>query len=132
MDATSYHIWNNPACQSIDCLWHHRSRIQYFIIYSVQIYSIVAQAGHHFTKNVGGAILDLLHLAWLLVAIFFITKSEDLCDRYFPGIVVGLGFTMSRTVSYTLLCSVANMKFQQFQPSVLIYCIVYPGNLLTT
>lgn len=66
----------------------------------------------------------------LFAAVYAITAHSNLCENYFPAILVGLGFTMSRSVSYTLLCSVAELPFKQFQPSVLVFSTVFPGTAL--
>jgi uncharacterized membrane protein len=98
-------------------------------IFLVQIYSIISQAGHHFTNDVIKAFGDLLHLAVLGVAVYVINVYSNLATQNFIGIMVGIGFTMARTISYTLLCSVTGSKFQQFQPSVFVFGIAYPGKL---
>jgi hypothetical protein len=93
----------------------------------VQIYSIIHQAGNSF-KNIGRALLDLLHLAAIIATVYLVITQTTLCHSHIQGLIVAVGFTMSRTISYTLLCSVSEMKFQQFQPSVLVLTITYSCN----
>lgn len=38
--------------------------------------------------------------------VFIINFKSTLADDYIAAIMVGIGFTMARTISYTLLCSV--------------------------
>jgi hypothetical protein len=55
-----------------------------------------------------------------------ITVYSGFAEEYFPQLIVGIGFTMARTISYTLLCSVTGAKFEQFHPSVLLFGLGYP------
>lgn len=84
-------------------------------------------AGSVFAKNIGRAVLDLIHLVIIGAAVFIIANYSTLVDDYTAAIFIGLGFTMARTISYTLLCSVTNAKFQQFHASVLLFGIGYPA-----
>jgi hypothetical protein len=93
----------------------------------VQVYSIIAQASHKFTKDVGKAAFDLLHLAIMGVAVYVISVHSKLAKKYIAAILICVGFTMARTISYTLLCTVIGAKFQQFQPSVLLFGLGLPG-----
>ena len=77
----------------------------YLIIYLVQIYSIIFQAGNHFTKNVGKAAFDLINLLMIGLTAYFIIMHSNLVENYFFQIMVTLGFVMARTISTTLVCS---------------------------
>jgi len=93
----------------------------------VQIYSVVTEAGEEFTKEVGKAMKDLLHTILILITVGLITVYSDLASKHVVGVSLGLAFTMSRTISYTLVCSVTKMQFQQFQPSLLVFTLAYSG-----
>jgi hypothetical protein len=121
------HSFAQPNCSELNNDIHR----QYLCLYEVQIYSIVFQAGDEFTKEVGKAFKDLTHFLMLLVTLVLIMYFSDFSVEYVVGISVGFAFTMARTISYTLVCSVAEMKFQQFQPSVLVFSIVYSGKECT-
>lgn len=75
----------------------------------------------------GKAAFDLLHLALMGTAVAIISIYSDLAIKYSAAVLIGIGFTMARTISYTLLCSVTGAKFQQFHPSVLLFSLGYPG-----
>ena len=90
------------------------------------MYSVVKGAGEHFTKDYLRAFLDLLHIGVLATALYFITEKSDFCWHYFPALLVSVGFCNARTTSYTLLSSVTETRFQQFQPAVILFGL-YPG-----
>ena len=75
----------------------------------------------------GQASKDLRHLVLILGTMGLITGYSDLAERHVVGVTLGLAFTMARTISYTLVCSVTKMKFQQFQPSLLVFTLSYAG-----
>lgn len=60
------------------------------------------------------------------------TLKGDFVREYVVGIAIGLAFTMSRSVSDTLVCSTAKMEFKQFSPSVLVYTSAYLGKFVVT
>jgi hypothetical protein len=91
------------------------------------VYSIISSAGHNFTKEVGKATFDLIHLALVGGSVAVITLYSDLTVKYMVALMVSIGFTMARTISYTLLCSVTGAKFQQFHPSVLLFSLGFPS-----
>ena len=69
--------------------------------------------------------MDLGHELLVCVVICLTSLKTNLCEHYFPEIFVGVGFMMARTISYTLTCSVTEMKFKQFQPSVIVFNVGY-------
>jgi hypothetical protein len=85
------------------------------------------QSGEEFTKETGKALKDLIHAGLLVFTLIVITVKGDFVSEYVAGISIGLAFTMALTVSYTLVCSVAEMKFQQFSASVIVFTVVYTG-----
>lgn len=73
----------------------------------------------------GKAVKDLIHVALLIATVTLVILFSDLADTHIVGLCLGLAFTMSRTISYTLVCSVAEMEFRQFQPSLLVFTLSY-------
>ena len=92
----------------------------------VQVYSIIPSSGDNFTKDNKQAGYDLIHLGMIGPALGVITVYSGFAEEYFAQLIIGIGFTMARTVSYTLLCSVTGAKFEQFHPSVLLFGLGYP------
>ena len=74
------------------------------------------------------ALQDLFHFVFLSLTVLLICVFSDIADTHLAAITLGYAFTMARTISYTLVCSVTHMKFQQIQPSVLVYTLVYSSN----
>ena len=62
-------------------------------------------------------------------SVAIITLYSDLTEKYMVALMIAIGFTMARTISYTLLCSVTRAKFQQFHPSVLLFSLGFPSKL---
>jgi hypothetical protein len=87
----------------------------------------MSQASNQFTKDVGRAVLDLLHLVAIAFTLYLVAFHTDLTKEYSAGIIIAIGFMMARTISYTLLCTVAEMKFQQLQPAVITFCGIFTG-----
>lgn len=73
---------------------------------------------------------DLIHNLIILATVALITIYSNLATEYVIEVTLGLAFTMSRTISYTLVCSVSKMKFQQFQPSLLVFTLGYSSNCM--
>ena len=68
---------------------------------------------------------DLGHVLLLMLTVGVIQWWGDFVGEYLVGILIGLAFTMARSVSFTLVCSTANMKFRQFTSTVLVFSLGY-------
>lgn len=96
-----------------------------YIVNLAQILSVKAEAGEEFTKDVGRALKDLIHAGMLFGTLLLITIKGDFAHEYATGIGIALTFTMSRSVTYTLVCSTSKMEFKQFTPSVLLFTFAF-------
>ena len=94
----------------------------------MQIYSVMTHSGEDFTKDVAAALKDLIHVVLVLATVILVLLHSNVAEEYVVGLVLGLAFTMARTISYTMVCSVAEMKFQQFQPALIVFVLGYSGN----
>lgn len=94
--------------------------------------SVKAEAGKEFTKDVRRALQDLTHIALLVATMLLLTFQGNFVREYAVGISLGLAFTMSRSVSDTLVCSTAKMVFKQFTPSVIFFAFAYTGKSAPT
>ena len=100
-------LWTDLSIEYYHSCLHHFRWFLYLLTYLVQIYSIIYQAGSHFTKNLGKAAFDLINLALIAFAIYVISAHSTLVKEYFFEVMVGLGFVMARTISTALVCSVS-------------------------
>lgn len=95
---------------------------------SVQIWSLLNHSKDNFTKDYKGALSDLLHVGFIIVSLMCIIEYSTLYQNYFYCIFFSLGIMFVRNIIYMQLCVTAEMKYNQFQPSTVLFIVGYPCN----
>ena len=93
---------------------------------------MISNSGSEFTKETGKALRDLGHVGLLMVTVGVMELFGDYTDEYLVGILIALAFTIARNVTYTLVCSTANMKFRQFTSTILVFSFGFMSMRLPT
>lgn len=101
-----------------------------FYWFLVQIWSLLNLSKNNFTKDYKGALFDLLHVLFIIISLICIIEYSDLYQRYFYEVYLSLTIMFVRNIIYMQLCVTAEMKYNQFQPSTLLFVIGYPCNFL--
>ena len=83
------------------------------------------QAGDKFTKQVARSFYDVIHMGMIIVTLAIVSLQSNLVDEYSTYIGLAMAFTISKNVTSTLICSVAEIDFYQFTPSVFVFSLGY-------
>lgn len=97
-----------------------------FVKYLVQIWSLLNHSKNNFTKDYKGALFDLLHVLLIIFSLISIIEYSDLYEKYFYAVYFSLTIMFVRNIVYMQLCVTAEMKYNQFQPSTLLFVLGYP------
>lgn len=115
---------------SLTSFYFHQYVIYENYWFLVQIWSLLNLSKNNFTKDYKGALFDLLHVLLIIISLICIIEYSDLYQRYFYEVYLSLTIMFVRNIIYMQLCVTAEMKYNQFQPSTLLFVIGYPCNFL--
>ncbi len=91
----------------------------------VQIWSLLNHSKNNFTRDYFGAISNLLHVGLIVLTLIFIIEFSTLHMSDFYAIFFSLSIMFVRNIIYMQLCVTAEMKYQQFQPSTVLFIVGY-------
>lgn len=66
----------------------------------------------------------------IIIALVSIIEFSDLYERYFYGVYFSLTIMFVRNIIYMQLCVTAEMEYNQFQPSTIMFSIGYPCKIV--
>jgi hypothetical protein len=98
----------------------------------VQIWSLLNHSKKNFTQDYLGAISDLLHVGLIILTLICIIEFSTLYRSNFYAIFFSLSIMFVRNIIYMQLCVTAEMKYQQFQPSTVLFIVGYPRTSFVT
>jgi len=76
-----------------------------------------------------GAVSDLIHVLLIIISLLCIIEYSNLYNSNFYSIFFSLGVMFVRNIIYMQLCVTAEMKYNQYQVSTLLFSVGYPCNL---
>ncbi len=94
----------------------------------VQIWSLLNHSRESFTNDYIGALKDLTHVLLIIITLVCIIEFSDLYNTHFYAVFFSLTIMFVRNIIYMQLCVTAEMKYNQYQLSTMLFVIGYTCN----